>query len=363
MVFSLSTFLSISGIIPLIVNYFNVPFTLAGLFVSLFILILAVTGLFLPSYFSFLERKKFFSIILLIFICSSFLQIFITDFYLALFIRLIPAFFYSSAISIALALMDEQSPKDTNKVILGISGGIIFGLSISTHIGIAYGYQSVNVWVCLINILALFCILLFFPKQDGYKRNYLLTLKHANSNKFIFSVLYILFVVMGVSLIYNYFSYFLIHITGIKEGVSFFLFANGLACFVGTSLFGYLINRKNNLPILVYPIVFSFVIIFLAFEIKSLIPLFILLIIFGLLDGSVYTISQYWICSAMREAPEFANGFFLFSTNLSKALGIIIGALLIDFFNPYYIFVMSIFFFLISVPFVLYRIKKYPQLR
>lgn len=76
MVFSLSTFLSISGIIPLIVDYFNVPITLDGLFVSLFILILAVTGLFFPSYFSFLERRKFFSVILLIFIFSiSFIRL------------------------------------------------------------------------------------------------------------------------------------------------------------------------------------------------------------------------------------------------------------------------------------------------
>ena len=107
MVFSLSTFLSIPGIIPLIAEYFSVHITMASLFVALFALILSVTGLFLPFYFSKYERKRFFIISLSVFILSSFLQIFIDNFYLALFVRLIPAFFYSSAISIALTVMGE----------------------------------------------------------------------------------------------------------------------------------------------------------------------------------------------------------------------------------------------------------------
>ena len=81
MVFSLSTFLSIPGIIPLIAEYFSVHITMASLFVALFALILSVTGLFLPSYFSKYERKRFFIISLSVFILSSFLQIFIDNFY------------------------------------------------------------------------------------------------------------------------------------------------------------------------------------------------------------------------------------------------------------------------------------------
>lgn len=74
MAFSLSTFLSIAGVIPLIANHFNVPITMGGLFAALFALILSVTGLFLPAYFSKYERKRFFMVSLLIFILSSFLR-------------------------------------------------------------------------------------------------------------------------------------------------------------------------------------------------------------------------------------------------------------------------------------------------
>lgn len=72
MAFSLSTFLSIAGIIPLISGHFNVPITMASLFVALFALILSVTGLFLPSYFSKYERKRFFTVCLSVFHIKQF---------------------------------------------------------------------------------------------------------------------------------------------------------------------------------------------------------------------------------------------------------------------------------------------------
>ena len=143
MAFSLSTFLSIPGIIPLIAEHFNVHITMASLFVALFALILSVTGLFLPSYFSKYERKRFFIISLSVFILSSFLQIFIDNFYLALFIRLIPAFFYSSAISIALTVMGELEQGNVNKIVLGVSAGSILGLSISTH-----NRHDIRIYIC-----------------------------------------------------------------------------------------------------------------------------------------------------------------------------------------------------------------------
>ena len=109
--------------IPLIADYFSVPLTMAGLFTALFALILSITGLILPSYFSKYERKRFLIVCLSVFILSSFLQIFINNFYIALIIRLLSAFFYSSAISIA--LMNEIDPDHVSRVVLGVSAGPI----------------------------------------------------------------------------------------------------------------------------------------------------------------------------------------------------------------------------------------------
>ena len=363
MAFSLSTFLSIAGVIPVISDYFNVSITMAGLFVALFAFILAITGLILPARFARFERKKFFMATLAIFILSAFLQIFITNFYLALFVRIIPAFFYSSAVSIALTVMSELSPNDVNKVVLGISSGTILGLSISTQIAIDYNYQMVNLWICLINVIALIVIYLYFPRMEGHESNPLTIISSAKSRQFIISVLFISCIGIAISIVYNYFSIILLTLTNInKEIISVYLFANGLASIVGTSLFGHLINRRNNIAILLYPAVFATIVIILNFEIDSSFIVFFLIIIFGMMDGSMHTIAQFWITSSIRKSPEFANGVYLFVNNLNRTLGILIGGMLIDGGMMSLIFIASMSFFLIAIPFVTYRFKKYPHL-
>lgn len=364
MAFSLSTFLSIVGIIPVISEYFEVSITMAGLFVGLFSFILSVTGLFLPSYFSSYERKRFFIVSLLIFILSSFLQIFIDNFYLALAIRLVPAFFYSSAISISLTIMSELSPNNVNKVVLGVSSGTILGLSISTQIGLMYGYHAVNIWIFLMNVLALVVIHLFMPKMEGRSGNRIININFIKYRHFMISVLFILCIGVAISIVYNYFSTILITLTNVSAGtLSIFLLANGLASIVGTSLFGHLINKKDNLAIAVYPLVFAGVIFVMDLEIQLPAFVFVLLIIFGLLDGSMHTISQYWMASSLREAPEFANGVYLFINNLNRTVGIFIGGILVDCDLYFLLFYTSMAFFLLASPSVTYRIKKYPNLK
>ena len=364
MAFSLSTFLSITGVIPLIANYFNVPITMGGLFAALFALILSVTGLFLPAYFSKIERKRFFIASLSVFILSSFLQIFIHNFYLALFIRLLPAFFYSSAISIALTIMGELNHDNVNKIVLGVSAGSILGLSISTQIGVTFGYPFVNVWISLINLLALIGIYLLVPKMEGHTSSPIKNFSYAKEKRFIVSILFTILIGVAISMIYNYFSTVLAVLTKVPvESISTFLFANGLAAVFGTSLFGHFINKRNNLPIVIYPLVFAIVMILLGIGIEVPGYVFILLIIFGLLDGSMHTISQYWLSSSIREAPEFANGSYLFINNMNRAVGIFIGGLFVDSGLGTLLLATSVTCFILACPTALYRIKKYPQLR
>ena len=364
MAFSLSTFLSIAGVIPLIANHFNVPITMGGLFAALFALILSVTGLFLPAYFSKYERKRFFIVSLLVFILSSFLQIFIDNFYLALIIRLLPAFFYSSAISIALTVMGELDQNNVNKIVLGVSAGSILGLSISTQIGVTFGYPFVNVWISAINLLALIGIYFLFPEMEGHPSNPIENFSFVKEKHFIVSIIYTIFIGIAISMIYNYFSTVLAVLTKVPlDSISTFLFANGIAAVFGTSLFGYFINKWNNIPIAIYPIVFAIVVILLGIGIEVPGYVFILLILFGLLDGSMHTISQYWLSSSLKEAPEFANGSYLFINNMNRAVGIFIGGIFVDGGLGLPLLITSVTCFVLACPTALYRIRKYPNLK
>lgn len=364
MAFGLSTFLSIGGIIPLIADYFSVSITMAGLFAALFALILSVTGLILPAYFSKFERKRFFIISIFIFMLSSFLQIFIHNFYLALFIRLLPAFFYSSAISIALTVMGTIDPENVNKVVLGVSAGSILGLSITTQVGVTFGYPYINLWMFMINVIALIGLYFLFPEMEGQPSNPIQNFHYAKEKRFIVSILFTMLIGIAISMVYNYFTVVLAVLTKVPaDSISTFLFANGIAAIVGTSLFGYFINKNNNLPIVIYPIVFAIVMILLGLGIEVPGYVFIIMIIFGLLDGSMHTISQYWLSSSIREAPEFANGSYLFINNMNRAVGIFIGGIFVDLGWGLMLLITSVTCFILACPLAVYRIKNYPNLR
>lgn len=230
---------------------------------------------------------------ILVFLLSSFLQIFISNFYIALFIRLLPAFFYSSAISIALTVMWELEPDRVSRVV-GVSAGSILGLSISTQMGVTYGYPFVNAWIFLVNLLALAGIYLLFPKMEGHPANAIENFAVAREKRFLVSVIFTILIGIAISIIYNYFSTVLAVFTKVPAGlISTFLFANGIASVFGTSMFGFFINKKNNLPIAIYPIVFAVVVLLLGFAIDLPAHVFVLLIFLGLLDGSMHTISQF----------------------------------------------------------------------
>ena len=165
-------------------------------------------------------------------------------------------------------------------------------------------------------------------------------------------------------MIYNYFSIVLAVLTKVPaDSISTFLFANGIAAVCGTSLFGYFIGKRNNLPIAIYPIVFAIVVIFLGLGIEVPGYTFVLLIIFGLLDGSMHTISQYWLSSSIREAPEFANGAYLFINNMNRAVGIFIGGIFVDSGSGLLLLITSVTCFILACPTAVYRIKKFPHLK
>ena len=93
-----------------------------------------------------------------------------------------------------------------------------------------------------------------------------------------------------------------------------------------------------------------------------LIPVLILILIFGVLDGMGYNLIQYIEASVIPDSPELANGIFLSILNGGIALGIAIGGFLVDGFGIMSIFIAGALFLLIAFLMMVYviRIMKIP---
>ena len=360
--FAMSTLLSLVGLISVIQVYFNVSIYFASLYASIFAGTLGVSSLFLPALFSHFEKKKLILAVLLITAVCNLLDIFMTDYYIALIFRIIPAFFYPIAVTSALTIVGKISPNDTNKVVLGISAGSILGLSITSYLGLSHGYQSAMIWYCAINVVAFILTYLFVPNFEGNKEPIALQVSHAKSKLFLITILYVYFMVVGISITYNFIPTYLAEVTKMNAEFLFItLLLMGLISLVGTTLSGYLIRKNANWAILFYPIGFAAIIFVLGTFVRMPFMQFCILMIFSIIDGSAYTVSQYCVTSSVRQSPEFANGIFLLLCNTSIFIGTMIGGMIIDVIDMTYIFFGSIIFMVLSIPFVLIRIKKYPN--
>ena len=358
--FSLSTLLSVSGLSNEIATFFSVDLEASSLYLGTFLFIVGVTAIFLPAYLSKYERKRFFIIALLVTIITTALQISDHDFVIAFILRMMPAFFYSTAISFALTYIGEVDPDNVNKVVLGITSGCVFGASFSIYLTTTLGYDYALLWITSINVVSLILTILFLPKIQKETKSIIDQFHTAKCEIFIISIFSILFIGIGVSVTYNFFTLILETITKLPYDIlSTYIFFNGLASVFGTSLIGRFMHKNLKLTITAYPMVFIILMISMFLCVHMQKPMFLILILFGLLDGSMQTIAQYTISSAAQDTPEFANGFYLFIVNLNRTIGILLGGLLIESWFTTSIIIVSVISFSMSIPFIVYRFRKY----
>ena len=359
----INTPLSIVGIISQIAEYFNTSIAISGLYVSSFTFTIAICGLFIPVLFSRFERKRTFISILTVFAISNIVIIFTKSIYIASFFRILSAVFYPAFISIALTVCEEialkgQEQDYITKILLGISVGSIIGLPITTGFGTIFGYQVAMAWIFAINLLTLILIIIFFPRIDGKAKSYEMPFSSLKSKEFILATVGIIMMPIGASIVYNYQPLFLQVVSHIYTyKLSLFLFIYGLFSIFGTWLGGKLIAKRDKATLIIFQLVCGGVFVLLYLFANYLIPVIVLILIFGVLDGMGYNLIQYIEASVIPDSPELANGIFLSILNGGIALGIAIGGFLVDGFGIMSIFIAGALFLLIAFIMMVYVIR------
>lgn len=358
----INTPLSIIGIISQISEYFNTSIAVSGLYVSSFTFTIAITGLFIPILFSKFEIKKTFITILGIFAISNFIIIFADSIYIAGFFRILSAVFYPAFISIALTFCEKIAPADQRqdyitRILLGISIGSIVGLPITTGIGTVFGYQLAMTWIFLFNLITLILIIIFFPSIPGKSKSYEMPLSGLKSKEFILATVGIIMMPIGASIVYNYLPYFLQTVSHVYTyKLSVFLFAYGVISIFGTWLGGKLIAKRDKATLLIFQLVCAAVFLGIYLLSDYLLPVLILILVFGILDGMGYNLIQYIEASVLPDTPELANGIFLSVLNGGIAIGIAIGGFMVDGLGVMSIFSGGIVFLLVAFAVLVYVI-------
>ena len=163
---------------------------------------------------------------------------------------------------------------------------------------------------------------------------------------------------IGASIVYNYMPYFLQTVSHIYTyNLSILLFVYGLVSICGTWIGGKLIVYKDKATLLIFQLVCGGVFVLFYIFAQFLIPVLILFMIFGVLDGMGYNLIQYIEASVLPDTPELANGVFLSILNGGIALGTAIGGFLVDGFGVRSIFVGGVIFLVVAFLMLFYVIN------
>lgn len=366
-VFSIiNTEMGIVGILPLISKHFHVTITDAGLMVSLFALAVAIAGPTMPLIFSRMNRKKSMLMVLGIFFLCNIISAFTTNFTIALVMRVVPAFFHPVYVSLALTVAGssvdgKEAPKAVAKILLGVSAGMVLGVPIVSFIANSTSLKIGMLFFAVVNFIALIATICFIPNQSTSEK--LTYGEQLHCLKFPVTWISILGVVClngAIFGVYSYLAEYLSTVTAISDNfVSLILLLYGLANIVGNMIAGKELSLRPIRFIKIFPYLLGIVYIVLLFVGELTIPMAIITFLWGIMAGAAGNINQYWITSAVSDAPEFGNGLFLASTNLGTTIGTTICGLCIAALGIHYVILGGILLLLLSFILITWRVRKY----
>ncbi len=361
----LNTEMGMVGILPFMAEKFHVSISQAGLLVSLFALVVAISGPIMPLLFSGIDRKKVMLLVLGIFTAGNIVAIFAPNFVIALLARVIPAFFHpiycSLAFSVAAAsVKPAEAPKAVAKVFIGVSAGMVIGVPVSNFIAAAASLEMSMAFFALVTALALLATFFWVSSLPVEKRlsygDQISVLKKSVTWMSLIAVLLMNGAVFGV---FSYLAKYLETVAHFSwNTISLVLFVYGMANIFGSMLAGRLLTRNGMKTVVVFPFILGTVYVALFLVGQFMMPAALIVFVWGVLGGIGANINQYWMSTAAPEAPDFANGLFLTSANLGVTLGATVCGYFISEIGMEYVVLGGLLLSLLSSIFILSRVGR-----
>lgn len=331
--------LIISGILDLVANDLGVTMGQAGLLITIFSLVFAVSAPILLFLTAAIERKKLTLIALSTFFVGNLIAVFSFSYPMLFISRIVSA--ASASILIVLCIMMASSivqPEYRGRAIgivsMGVSGSLVFGIPFGLILGEAFGWRAPFVLIAILTVLSMIGVYFFMTKIYTSEKPLPLQsqLKMVSSKSVLFALLTTLFVLAGHTTLYAYLNPFVsetMNMNGFWLSVVYLAF--GIAAVSGGGAGGALSDHFGpKRTILTVITLFIFAIISLPFATFNIIIFFVVLIIWGMMSWAVSPPIQSFL---IETAPK--NADILVSLNNSAlhfgiAIGSFIGSFVIE---------------------------------
>lgn len=330
------------GLLPLIAEDLQIPFTTAGLTVSLYALGVTFGAPILTSVTSRMSRKTLLLCIMIVFILGNTLAAISTNIVMLLIARVISAFSHGVFMSIGSTIAADLVPENRRAsaisiMFTGLTVATVTGVPFGTFIGLHFGWRIAFIIIVAIGAIALIANMILVPSElrKGTRTTLSDQFKLIKNGRLLLIFIITALGYGGTFVVFTYLSPLLQEVTGFSEGtISVVLFGYGIAIAIGNTLGGKLSNH-NPIKALFYMFIAQAIVLFILmftapFKIAGLITIFFM----GLLAFmNVPGLQVYVVMLAERYVPsavDVASAINIAAFNAGIAIGSYLGGVVTD---------------------------------
>ncbi|KAA0777804.1 MFS transporter [Bacillus sp. BB51/4] len=360
----ITTEMGIVGVLPQITEKFGISTTQAGFLVSIFALVVAISGPFLILLVSSINRKIILLTAIFIFVISNLIYAYTTQFEIMLIFRILPAalhplFFSIALVTAAKLVPPEKSGQAVTKVFMGITVGFALGVPLTSYLADQFSLEIAFLFGAFVNTVAFIGILLLLPSMPvKEKMSFGKQIRILGKPGLWLNILTITFLFAAMFSVYSYFAEYLAKVTSMNGSlISIMLFIFGIVMILGNHLFGGLLQKSIINTVISFPILYSIVYILVYYLGSYLVPMIFIVFIWGIVHAGGLIVGQTWLISEAKEAPEFGNSLFVSFSNLGITLGTIIGGWFISNLGIHQLIWSGFIFTLLSFLLIIIKLK------
>ncbi|MFD2557205.1 MFS transporter [Sphingobacterium tabacisoli] len=328
----ITTEFGVIGILPQIADHYNVSIDKAGLLLSVFALVIALTGPFMTLLASGFDRKKVMTIAVLLFLFTGIISVFSPPFWLLLLVRILPAFlqpvYIATALSVAVSKGDKDHENELMSIVFsGVAIAMVSTVPFATWVASQWSWEYSFVVQAIVSGIALLAICCFLPKMPVVERkSFRSELKILGQPIFIVSTAMNFFMIAAWFSTYSYFAEYLNKAKGMDNTmVSYMLFVFGIIGVIANRISGKMLGRNVTRTTVLFLSGTILIPLLLYFSGPHTIAVIFVIILWGFLYSPSFLNASTYMISAAPDSLQFANSLATSFGNMGITLGTTVG--------------------------------------
>ncbi len=332
----ITTEFGVIGILPQIAAHYKITIDKAGMLLSVFALVIALTGPFMTLLVSRFDRKKVMLAAIAIFLLTGIVSSFSPPFGWLMLVRVLPAFlqpvYIATALSVAVSKGDKSNEHELMSIVFsGVAIAMVTTVPFATWLASRLSWEYSFMVQSIVSMLALLIIYGFLPDMPVVaQKSYGSQLKILTQPTFIVSTAMNFFMIAGWFSTYSYFAEYLNKAKGLGNTmVSYMLFVFGVVGVIANRVSGKMLGKNITrttalflsgtllIPVLLY--VSGTHIAVLAFVIA----------LWGFTYSPSFLNAYTYMISSAPQSLAFANSLATSFGNMGVTLGTTVGGWII----------------------------------